>query len=257
MLPQSIVITISALFGLCWGSFLNVVIYRLPRNESVVFPRSSCPNCKSLIRWYQNIPLVSWIVLKRKCANCFAPISWRYPFVELLTGLAFFFVAFREPGLTWAIPFGFCFFSILIAGTFIDLDHWLLPDKLTLPGIVIGFLGSLFALPVHPIDSALGILFGGGILFSIAWLYYAATKKDGLGGGDIKFLAMVGAFLGVKGALTTLIFSSFAGSILGLFMIGFGKKKTSTAIPFGPFLALGSAVSFFFGETVWQWYFNF
>ncbi len=256
MAMHSIGIFFAALFGLCWGSFLNVVIHRLPIGESVVFPRSRCPKCKNVLRWYHNIPVVSWAVLLGKCGFCSAKISFRYPLVEILTGVSFFFVALvTENMLAW--PFYFALFSIMIAGTFIDLDHWLLPDKLTIPGIVIGFLGSLLVLPIHYIDSILGILFGGGILLTIAWGYYAATKKDGLGGGDIKFLAMVGSFLGIKGALVTLVLSSFLGSILGIFLILFRKKATTTAVPFGPFLAAGTVLAFFFGESLWQWYFNF
>ena len=256
MSTHSIALFFSALFGLCWGSFLNVVIHRLPLGESVVFPRSRCPKCKNVLRWYHNIPLLSWAFLLGKCGFCGTKISFRYPLVELITGVSFFFVALvTESYLAW--PFYFAFFSILISGTFIDLDHWLLPDKLTIPGILLGFIGSFFALPIHFIDSILGILFGGGILLVIAWGYYAATKKEGLGGGDIKFLAMVGAFLGIKGALVTLVLSSFLGSILGIFLILFRKKATTTAVPFGPFLALGTILAFFFGESLWQWYFNF
>jgi leader peptidase (prepilin peptidase) / N-methyltransferase len=256
MLPMPYFYFFAGFFGLCWGSFLNVVIHRLPLGESIVFPRSRCPSCKTQINWYQNFPIFSFIFLKGKCSNCGIKISLRYPLVEALTAFSFVAVAFQSENI-WSWPFSFFFFSVLIAGTFIDLDHWLLPDKLTLSGIVVGFCGSLTVLPISPLNSFLGILFGGGILYLIAWLYLAATKKDGLGGGDIKFLAMVGAFLGIKGALITLIISSFLGSILGIFLILAKGRKTNTAIPFGPFLAAGSALAFFFGEPLWEWYFRF
>jgi leader peptidase (prepilin peptidase)/N-methyltransferase len=156
--------------------------------------------------------------------------------------------------LAW--PFQFFFLGALVACTFIDLDHWILPDKITLPGIVIGLLSSFFV-PDHSFFNALmGLLFGGGILYLVAWGYLAATGKDGLGGGDIKFLAMVGAFLGPKGALLTLVFSSFVGSAVGLFLILARGKKGGTAIPFGPFLSGGALLAFFFGAPLWQWYFG-
>lgn len=243
------------LFGLCVGSFLNVVIYRLPLGKNLALPRSHCPSCSALIPWYRNVPLVSYAILGGRCGDCKSAISWRYPFVELVTGLLFALVAWRSPHfLSW--PFQFYFLAALVASTFIDLDHWILPDKITLPGIVVGFLGS-FALPEMPwIASLIGILFGGGILYLIAWAYRAFSGRDGIGGGDIKFLAMVGAFLGAKGALITLVLSSLLGSVLGIFLLLARKKSGTTAIPFGPFLALGALAAFLFGDDLWQWYFG-
>jgi len=242
-------------FGLLWGSFLNVVIHRLPLGESVIAPRSRCPGCRKLITWYQNIPLLSWLALRARCSNCGMRISARYPLVELLTASLFTLAAFRYPHPE-AWIFHFWFLGALVACTFIDIDHWILPDKITLPGILIGFTGALMATEVNWIDSLAGIAAGGGILYGVAAAYRAYTGKDGLGGGDIKFLAMVGAFLGFKGALTALILSSFLGSILGIFLILLRGKKGSTAIQFGPFLALGALAAFFFGEPLWQWYFG-
>lgn len=242
-------------FGLLWGSFLNVVIHRLPRGESVVTPRSRCPECRALIKWYQNVPVLSWLALRARCAHCGAKISARYPLVELLTALLFATSAAWQPELL-AWPFQFWFFGAIVACTFIDVDHWILPDKITLPGIVIGFASSFFV-PDHTwLASLAGILVGGGILYGVAWGYRALANKDGLGGGDIKFLAMIGAFLGAKGALATLILSSFLGSLLGVFLIVLRGKKGTTAIQFGPFLALGAVAAFFFGEPLWQWYFS-
>jgi leader peptidase (prepilin peptidase)/N-methyltransferase len=243
------------LSGLCLGSFLSVVIHRLPIGESIVFPRSRCPSCRKLIAWYGNIPLLSFLFLRGKCADCATKISLRYPAVELITAILFTLAAAGQP-YYWAWPFHFFFLGSLVACTFIDYDHWILPDKITLPGIVIGLLSAL-VVPEHSILAAfLGTLFGGGVLYLVAWGYLALTGKDGLGGGDIKFLAMVGAFLGFKGALVTLIFSSLVGSVVGIFLMIAKGKKGETAIPFGPFLAGGSLLAFFFGEQVWQWYFG-
>jgi leader peptidase (prepilin peptidase)/N-methyltransferase len=242
-------------FGLLWGSFLNVVIHRLPLGESVVSPRSRCPECKKLITWYQNIPVFSWLALRAKCANCGTKISVRYPLVELLTGVLFALAAWWKPyPVCW--PFQFWFMASLVACTFIDIDHWILPDKITFPGMAVGFAGSFFNPELTWQESGLGILVGGGILYAVAWGYRTFAKKDGLGGGDIKFLAMIGAFLGAKGALATLILSSFGGSILGVCLILLRGKKGGTAIQFGPFLALGALGAFFFGEPLWQWYFG-
>lgn len=255
MLPESIILSFVFFISLCIGSFLNVVIHRLPIGESVVFPRSRCPSCRGVIPWFWNIPLISYILLRGKCANCKVGISLRYPAVELLTALLFTYCASQQPYF-WAWPFHFFFLGALIACAFIDLDHWILPDKITLPGIVVGLLSSL-VIPEHTVIAAvLGTLFGGGVLYLVAWAYLAMSGKEGLGGGDIKFLAMVGAFLGVQGALITLVFGSLVGSVLGIFLMVAKGKKGGTAIPFGPFLAAGALLAFFFGEQVWQWYFG-
>ncbi|MGE3263544.1 MAG: A24 family peptidase [Bacteriovoracia bacterium] len=241
--------------GLCVGSFLNVVIHRLPLGESVITPRSRCPHCRTAITWYQNIPLFSFLFLRGKCASCHAKISWRYPFVELLTALLFTAAAGTNP--TWyEWPWQFYFLGALVACTFIDLDHWILPDKITLPGIVIGLAGAALIPSVSFLNSTIGFLFGGGLLYLVAWAYQLATKKDGLGGGDIKFLAMVGAFLGLEGAVMTIVIASMVGSVLGIFLMLIKGRKGSSAIPFGPFLSAGAAVAFFFGPALWQWYFH-
>ncbi len=254
MILQIAILFFVFLAALCIGSFLNVVIHRLPRGESIVHPRSRCPACSTPIPWYRNIPILSYLVQKGRCAACAGKISPRYPLVEALTAILLTYAAYWDPVLLhW--PFHFYFLSALVACTFIDLDHWILPDKITLPGIVIGFVGSFF-LPLGPIASLLGILVGGGVLYLVAWAYLALAKREGLGGGDIKFLAMVGAFLGVEGALVTLIFASMTGSVLGLFLIAARGKKGNTALPFGPFLASGAALAFFYARPFWIWYFN-
>jgi leader peptidase (prepilin peptidase)/N-methyltransferase len=241
--------------GLCIGSFLNVVIHRLPLEESVVKPRSRCPSCKKLIPWYYNIPVLSFLFLRARCANCKAPVSWRYPLVELVTAFLFTAAAWNNP-VWYEWPWHFYFLGALIACTFIDLDHWILPDKITLPGIVIGLAGAAVLPSVSFQNAVLGFLFGGGLLYLVAWGYHFATKKDGLGGGDIKFLAMVGSFLGLQGALMTIVLASMVGSVIGIFLILVKGRKGSSAIPFGPFLSAGAAVAFFFGQALWEWYFH-
>jgi leader peptidase (prepilin peptidase)/N-methyltransferase len=221
----------------------------------VITPRSRCPGCKKLIRWYQNIPVLSWLALRARCASCGIRISARYPLVELVTAVLFTLAVWWHPQPA-AWPFYFWFMGAIVACTFIDIDHWILPDKITLPGIAIGFVGALVATDVTWMESLAGIVAGGGILYLVAWGYRVLAHKDGLGGGDIKFLAMIGAFLGVKGAVATLILSSFGGSILGIFLILLRGKKGGTAIQFGPFLALGALAAFFFGDPLWQWYFS-
>lgn len=241
--------------GACIGSFLNVVIARLPLDKNIAVPRSHCPQCKSLIRWHQNLPLLSFAWLKGRCAVCKTRISWRYPIVELLTALLFTAAVYREPA--WqAWPFLAYFLAALVASTCIDLEHWIIPDKITLPGIAIGFLGSFLVPGWSVLQSLSGILFGGGIFILVGWAYLRFAKREGIGGGDVKFLAMVGAFLGFRGALVTLILSSFAGAIIGVAMMTTRGKSAQTAIPFGPFLAAGALASFLVGDALWQWYFQ-
>ena len=266
--PYAFVLTLVGFASLCIGSFLNVVIHRLPLEESVVHPRSRCPSCKNLIAWYRNIPVLSYLFLRGRCGDCRAPIGARYPLVELLTGALLTYAFWLNPSfLSW--PFAVYFLGAMVACTFIDLDHWILPDKITLPGILVGLASSAVAphlllregrwggFPFYPVaESITGVLFGGGILYAVAWGYLALADKEGLGGGDIKFLAMVGAFLGAKGALITLLFSSLTGALVGLFLIAFRGRKAGSAIPFGPFLAAGALLAFFFGLPVWNWYFR-
>jgi len=253
---QIILYTFAILIGLCVGSFLNVLIYRMPLEKNVVFPPSACPKCETPLRWFHNIPLLSFIFLKGKCSFCFEKISWRYPLVEILNALFFLLIVIKEPQwIAW--PFHAYLLSSLLVATFIDLDHWIIPDLLTLPGIVIGLIGSVLIPNQIFFMHFLGTIIGGGILLFLAWAYEFFAKREGLGGGDIKFLAMVGAFLGVQGALSTLIMSSLLGSIIGIFLILVKGRGAKTAIPFGPFLALGTLFTFLLGDSFWQWYFQF
>ena len=234
--------------GACVGSFLNVVIYRLPKKESLIRPGSHCPACNAPIRWYHNVPIVGYIVLGGKCADCGEKFSARYAGVETVTGLLFVacYVFF---GLTGSAAVYMALSSALVAVMFIDIDHFIIPDVITLPGIPIGLLCALLILPLSISDAVIGVLVGGGILFLIA-----VIAPQGMGGGDIKLLGMIGAFLGWKSALITIFLGSFIGSIGGIIgMIALGKGRKSK-IPFGPYLALGAFLALFFEREIIELY---
>ena len=200
------------IFGLCIGSFLNVCIYRLPASKSIVHPRSMCSNCGTLIAAYDNIPVLSYLWLKGRCRHCQIKISLRYPMVELLGGL-FALGTYLKFGLTFEALIYYLFFTALLVVTFIDIDHRIIPNVITLPGIPICFAAS-FALPTITYREALlGILIGGGSLFLVAWIYSLITKKEGMGGGDIKLLAMMGAIVGWQGVLFTIFVASLVGTL--------------------------------------------
>ena len=254
MIPYLIEI-FTFLTGLCIGSFLNVCIYRLPASQSIVQPRSKCPNCDTLIAFYDNIPLFSWLWLKGRCRYCQAKISIRYLIVELLGGL-FALGIYIKFGLDIATLIYYVFIAALLAVTFIDIDHRIIPDVITLPGIPIGFAAS-FALPAITYqDSLLGILAGGGSLFLVAWLYSLATKKEGMGGGDIKLLAMIGAIVGWQGVFFTIFVASLVGTLAGFAVMLQSRKGMKLAVPFGPFLSIGAITYIFFGTQLINWYFN-
>lgn len=244
------------IFGLCIGSFLNVCIYRLPASKSIVHPRSMCSNCGTLIAAYDNIPVLSYLWLKGRCRHCRIKISMRYPIVELLGGL-FALATYFKFGLTIEALVYYLFFAALLVVTFIDLDHRIIPNVITLPGIPIGFAAS-FALPTITYKEALlGILIGGGSLFLVAWIYSLITKKEGMGGGDIKLLAMMGAIVGWHGVLFTIFLASLVGTLAGLAVILQSRSGMKLAVPFGPFLSIGSITYIFFGAPLIAWYFNF
>ena len=243
------------IFGLCIGSFLNVCIYRLPESKSIVHPRSMCPNCGALIRFYDNIPILSYVALKGKCRHCETSISFRYPVIELMSGI-FAVGVFLKYGITFETAIYYAFVAALLVITFIDIDHQIIPDVITLPGIPIFFAAS-FALPeITAVESILGILIGGGSLFSVAWLYHLLTKKEGMGGGDIKLLAMMGAIIGWQGILFTIFVASAVGTVSGMLLMLKNRKTMKLAIPFGPFLAIGATAYIFFGPQLIAWYFN-
>ena len=245
------------LFGAVVGSFLNVVILRLPNpGESIVFPASRCPQCHTPIRWYDNIPIISYILLRRKCRHCGAPISWQYPLVELaMLLLAAALLQKFGPTLAFFIYFVFC--AALLVIIFIDLHHQIIPDVISLPGIAIGF-GAAFINPwVTWQESGLGLALGGGALYLVAAGYYLLTKREGMGGGDIKLLAMIGAFLGWQCLPFVIFCSSLLGSLVGIGAMVHQKKGGKTVIPYGPFLSLAALLYLFFQEEinqVLQWY---
>ncbi len=244
---------IAALFGLVIGSFLNVCIYRLPRGESVVWPPSHCPACARPIAWYHNIPLLGFVVLLGRCRACRAPISWRYPLVEVANALGYVLLV-GSFGVSWTSAFYGVLLSALIVVTGTDLSHRIIPNVITYPGIGLGLIGSLVVLPVGIVNSLLGVLVGGGLLWFLAWLSPYIFGKEGMGGGDIKLIAMVGAFLGWKSVLLTILIGSFVGSIVGGGLIAMNRLTRREYIPFGPFLALGAVLSLFFHEPLLAWY---
>ena len=243
------------IIGACIGSFLNVCIYRIPENNSIITPGSFCPACKKNIPFYCNIPLLSYVFLKGRCRFCHKPISIRYPFIETLTGI-FAVLLFYKFGIGSAMVYWFFFVSVLITISFIDIDHQIIPDVISLPGILI-FASSFYFLPEMTITkSLLGIFAGGGSLYAVAFLYYLVKKQEGMGGGDIKLLAMIGAATGVKGVFFTIFAGSLLGTFFGILIMVYTRIADSKLkIPFGPFLSLGAILYIFFGEQLIQWYF--
>jgi leader peptidase (prepilin peptidase)/N-methyltransferase len=245
----------AAIFGAIVGSFLNVCIYRLPLGKSVVWPGSACPNCGRSLAWFENLPVLSYLALWGRCRTCQHPIAGRYPLVEALTALMFAAAwSYYGPGLLLAsrLLFG-CALIVLFA---IDLEHQLLPNAITLPGIVIGFVFSLMVGPGW-LDSLIGILVGGGVLYAIAEIYYRVRKEEGLGMGDVKMLAMIGAFLGWPLTLLTLVLSSVLGSVIGIAIVMARKGDMKYALPFGTFLAAGAILAALAGDDVIAWYVSF
>lgn len=241
------------ILGTVIGSFLNVCIYRLPEGKSIVSPPSACPRCGQQIRWYQNIPILSYLFLGGKCASCKVSISFRYPAIEALTGLLFVLVLYYF-GFSAATLVYWLFLAALVTVTFIDLDHQIIPDVISLPGIVIGFVCSFFIPWLTWFDSILGIAVGGGSLLAIAWIYEKIAKREGMGGGDIKLLGMLGAFLGWKAMLPIIFIASLIGSLVGVPLMLLQKGDTKLAIPFGPFLAFSATVYLFWGADLVNWY---
>ena len=241
------------IFGTCIGSFLNVCIYRIPAGKSIVHPPSACPQCGTPIRFYDNIPILSYLLLGGRCRRCGIHIPMRYPLVELITGVAALAV-FIKYGLTATTVIYFVFIAVLLLITFIDIDHQIIPDRLSLPGIPLFFLLGLLLPFITWQDALIGILAGGGILYGVALGYQLLTGRDGMGGGDIKLLAMIGAFVGWQGILFTLFAASAIGTIIGLLAMIRSKKGMRMAIPFGPFLSAGAVIDLFFGRGIISWY---
>jgi leader peptidase (prepilin peptidase)/N-methyltransferase len=243
---------VAALFGAAIGSFLNVCIHRLPRGQSIVRPPSSCPSCRAGLRWFDNVPILSYLWLRGRCRACGAPIALRYPIVELATA-ALFFTCWWQFGSSLLFVSRVVFGCALIVLFAIDLEHQLLPNAITLPGIVVGFVFSLFG-PPGWLPSLIGIVVGGGILFAIAEVYFRLRHEEGLGMGDVKMLAMIGAFLGWKLAIVTLMLASVAGAAIGLVIIATRRGGMKYALPFGTFLALGAGLAATAGPGLLDWY---
>jgi leader peptidase (prepilin peptidase) / N-methyltransferase len=239
---------LALLVGLLIGSFLNVVIARLPEGRSILRPRSACLRCGTPLLWYDNIPIVSFLALRGRCRACGRAISWRYPIVEAATG-ALFALAFVVFGPAPEFVVAALFMAALVAITGIDLDHQIIPDVITLPGILVGVAANLVTGRVSWIESILGVLVGGGI-----FLVIILASRGGMGGGDMKLGAMLGAFLGWKLGLLALLLGVLAGGTVALGLLVLGRKGRKEAIPFGPFLALGGAISMLWGEIVLRWY---
>lgn len=244
------------IFGLVVGSFLNVCIYRLPTKKSIVFPPSHCPKCGNKIRAYDNIPILSYVLLGGKCRFCKEHISLIYPAVELLSGLIFLCL-YLWFGLTWGFASKLFLFTSLMVIFFIDLKHQLIPDVITLPGIAVGLAFSFFSKPPSFLDSLIGIISGGGLFYLVALAGDKIFKKESMGGGDIKLAAMLGAFLGWQRILLVFFLASFLGAIAGIiFLILSPKLRKNRLIPFGPFMAIATAICIFFGNRLMELYLN-
>jgi leader peptidase (prepilin peptidase)/N-methyltransferase len=241
------------LFGLVAGSFVNVLIHRLPRGESVAFPGSHCPSCGAPIRPYDNVPVLSWLFLGGRCRACRVPIAVRYPIVELANGLLWAAVYTRAPG--WGdLVSGFFLCSAALALLAIDAEFRILPDRITLTGILVGFALSFVSQLRSPLSSLGGIALGAGGLYAIAFLYEKLKKVEGMGMGDVKMLGMVGAFLGPWGVVVTVLLASLAGSVTGLLLVAVKRGSLTTALPFGVFLALGAVAALFWGPSIVELY---
>jgi leader peptidase (prepilin peptidase) / N-methyltransferase len=242
-------------FGAIIGSFLNVCIIRIPERRSIVRPPSHCPSCRRDIAWYDNVPILSWVVLRGRCRNCAQRISPLYPIVETLTG-ALAVALYLRLGPTIAFAGYFAFVAALIAITFIDLDHRIIPDVISLPGILAGLAVSFVSPLVTPLDALIGAVAGGGFLLAIAVGYEKLRGIEGMGGGDIKLLAMIGAFLGWQSLFVTVMVASIVGSLIGIVLMLRDRADSRLAIPFGPFLACGALVYLFFGDRILAFYFG-
>ena len=272
---QIILTVFGFLFGASFGSFFNVIIYRLPREESIVMPGSHCMKCNEPIQWFDNIPLLSYIILGGKCRHCKEPYSIRYFFVELLTGILFALVVnkyfYLIPGgmyftMLAMVILHFYFVGGFVVLTFIDIDHKIIPNEITFSGVPIGLLAS-FAFPLLMMGqeshlmgllySFIGAVVGGGFLYVVGAVGKKIMQKEVMGFGDVKLLALIGAFIGWKLTLLTIILSSFAGTLIGVMLIATRKAEWQSQIPFGPYIVLGALISHFVGNNILEWYLGF
>lgn len=260
-MSYSIMIVFAFVFGLIVGSFLNVCIYRIPLKKSIVSPPSGCPGCGERIRFYDNIPIISYIILRGKCRNCGQPISLIYPFIELMTGLLSLAIFVNYSPYYGQYLAVMLFVSALIVISFIDLKHQIIPDIISIPGIITGFAAAVFfnitsSYAVTWYASLFGIIGGGGILYLVAVGFEKITGKEGMGGGDIKLLAMIGAWMGWQALPLTILISSITGSVIGAMALLLSGKGLRARIPFGPFLVIGALIYLFFGTRIESFYFN-
>jgi len=245
----------SFLMGLSLGSFLNVCIYRIPLKQSIAHPPSSCPHCGERIRFYDNIPLLSYLFLMGRCRQCGHRISLRYPIVEGLTGLLSLML-FTTYGISFQYLLLLLFSATLVTISFIDLDHRIIPDLLSLPGVAAGWAVSLFPWSVYWLDSLIGTVAGGGSLYLVATVYERVTGREGMGGGDIKLLAMIGAWMGWQALPLIVLIASLTGAVIGSVFILCAGEGYRFRIPFGPFLSSGALLYLFFGQDLTRWYFG-
>ena len=251
----SFITAVVFVFGAAIGSFLNVCIYRLPLHESIVFPASHCRSCATPLAWYDNLPLLSYLVRRGRCRFCGASFSPRYFLVEMITALLAV-VLVRRFGLTATTLGYFAFSAALIVITFIDLDHQIIPDVVSLPGVIAGVGFSLVSPTLTLWSSLIGLVAGAGVLLAVALGYRTITGREGMGGGDVKLLAMIGAFLGWRAVAFTLFSASLIGSAVGVTAMVRRNESSQLALPFGPFLAFGALCYLFFGEGLITWYLN-
>jgi len=279
LVPPAFGYIVAGVFGAIIGSFLNVVVHRLPLEESIVFPNSRCPSCGAAIAFYDNVPVVSYIVLRAKCRHCKAGISFRYPAVELLTAALFVAVAWHD-GLSAALPFDLVFASALLTLVFIDAEHMILPNVITYPGIVFAVVariaipylsgtphfddlpslsqGALAGMPLWVtslVGALIGALLGGGSLWLMGWTWEKLRGIEAMGLGDVKMMFMVGAYLGWRLTILTIFIGVFSGSIIGIFlMVRSGQRNMQMLLPFGVFLGLGAIAALLFGAPLVEWY---
>ncbi len=254
-ITQIIVISLGMtfIFGAIIGSFLNVCIYRLPLEHSIVRPSSRCPTCDKPIKAIDNIPILSYLFLLGKCRQCRTHIPARYPLVETLNGLGYCLLLWKF-GLDWSTLIYAALYSALLVVTFIDIDHQIIPNEITLPGMVLGLLAAGLVLPLGFQDALIGMLLGGGLFYLIADLSERILKQEGMGGGDIKLIAMIGAFLGWQNVLVTIFLGALFGSVAGIFLILARGRSRRIPIPFGPFLAMAAVSAIFWGNDILIWY---
>lgn len=248
--------TVVLALGLIFGSFFNVCIHRLPREQSVVFPRSYCPQCQVPIPWYLNVPLISFLWLRGRCRFCRVAISIEYPLVELGTAALFLWL-YLNHGWSKLFFARMVFLSALWVASIIDLHHQIIPDEISIGGMPVGLVASFWLGQMSWWEPVLGVLLGGGSFLAVSWIYEKLTGREGLGGGDVKLLSMIGAWLGVKSILPVIVVSSAAGSIVGIAYMVLKKKGLKEAIPFGPFLAIGAVAECIWGEVIHEYFFPF